>query len=177
MKEIILGIDPGTRITGYGVIASDGVRHEVKDFGCIRPPVKAKIHERYLALYEGIEQLLEEYPISVLAIELQFVSKNAQSAMKIGMAKAMALLAAAKRGIAIFEYAPKEAKRAVVGTGSASKEQVQRMIQRLLFLPQIPQEDAADALAIALCHAHQIRFLHKTTSRYETCTHSSKESS
>lgn len=167
---IILGIDPGTRITGYGIIKVSGRVHTTLDYGCIRPPTQASLPHRYRALSEGIEELLERYQPHALSIETQFVYKNAQTALKLGMAKGMALLAAAKRDIAIYEYTPMQAKRAVVGTGAASKEQVQRMIQRLLNLTTLPQpQDAADALALALCHAHQ----HKK--RELLCTNTSKE--
>jgi len=157
MPLIILGVDPGTAITGYGLIETDGMTHRALDFGCIRPPANLALPQRYLALFKALEQLLDRYRPDVLAVEMQFVYKNAQSAMKLGMAKAMALLAAAQRGIPIHEYAPKKAKKAVVGQGGASKEQVQKMIQYLLHLshPPMPQ-DAADALALALCHAHQL---------------------
>ncbi|HSW86767.1 MAG TPA: crossover junction endodeoxyribonuclease RuvC [Rhabdochlamydiaceae bacterium] len=158
--KIILGIDPGTRITGFGVIKMKNGSSEPLDFGCIRPPQKLEISERYLVIFNAIDHLIETYQPHAVAIETQFVYKNAQSAMKLGMARGMAILAAARRKIPIYEYAPKKAKKAVVGNGAASKEQVQRMIQVLLRLPQLPEpEDAADALALALCHAHAIPFL------------------
>ena len=157
-KKVILGIDPGTRITGYGLICTDGGAHETVDFGCIRPSLQLSVHERYLCIFEGIEFLLEKYLPEAVAIETQFVYKNAQSAMKLGMARGVAILAATKRKIPVFEYAPRKAKQAVVGNGSASKEQVQKMIQILLHLPHLPEpEDAADALALATCHAHTMR--------------------
>jgi crossover junction endodeoxyribonuclease RuvC len=158
--EIILGIDPGTRITGYGVIKVVSAHHEPIDFGCIRPPVNLPISERYLALFNALEHLLETHNPDAVAVETQFVYKNVQSAMKLGMARAMVILAAARRKIPLFEYTPKKAKLAVVGNGAASKEQVQRMIQLLLKLPDLPEpEDAADALALAICHAHAPKFI------------------
>lgn len=156
---IIIGIDPGTHITGYGIIYFHPHKSKVLDYGCIRPPKKANSSQRYLIIFEAIEKLLDHFQPEALSVEGQFVHKNALSAMKLGMARAMALLAAEKRGIPIFEYAPKKAKKAVVGHGSASKEQVQRMIQKLLNLPTLPTpEDAADALTLALCHGHTIHF-------------------
>lgn len=153
-KQIILGIDPGTRITGYGVIDEE---KRPLDFGCIRPPAKLSLPERYRILFEGVEALIVQHGPTAVAIESQFVLKNAQSAIKLGMAKGMVLLAAARKGIAVHEYAPKQAKLAVTGTGQASKVQVQRMIQVLLRLPSLPQpEDAADALALAICCAHHL---------------------
>lgn len=153
---IILGIDPGTRVTGYGVIQTDGRAHVALDYGTIRPSQNRSPHERYLQIFEGIELLITKYQPTAVAVELQFVHKNPQSAMKLGMARAVATLAASRQKIPVFEYAPKKAKLSIVGTGSASKEQVQKMIQLLLKLRELPKpEDAADALALALCHAHQ----------------------
>lgn len=155
---IILGIDPGTRITGYGVIKHHSHKTIALDYGCIRPPGKVASSKGYHIIFQGIEELIETYRPEAVSVESQFMQKNAMSAMKLGMARAMALLAAERAGIPIFEYAPKKAKKAVVGHGSASKEQVQRMIQTLLFLETPPTpEDAADALALALCHAHTVK--------------------
>ena len=157
-KHIILGIDPGTRITGYGVIETDLSSFEPLDFGCIRPSQQLSLHERYLEIHDGIEHLLDTYPIEAVSIETQFVSRNPQSALKLGMAKGVALLAATKRSIPIFEYAPKKAKLAVVGKGSATKEQVQKMVQALLNLAELPTpEDAADALSLAIAHANHLK--------------------
>lgn len=153
--EIILGVDPGTRVTGYGLIKLHPGFQEPIDFGCIRPPLSLSSSERYLAIFNALEHLLDAHHPDAVAVETQFVYKNAQSAMKLGMARAMVILAAARRKIPLYEYAPKKAKLAVVGNGSASKEQVQKMIQLLLKLPSVPvPEDAADALALAICHAH-----------------------
>ena len=157
-KFTILGIDPGTRITGYGIISSDLARHSPIDFGCIRPPPKLPDAEKYLHIFEGISEILRTHPIDALSVETQFVYKNAQTALKLGMAKCAVLLAAAKQNIPVFEYAPKQAKLSVVGTGSASKSQVQKMIKAILSLKEIPTpEDAADGLSLAICHAHHMR--------------------
>lgn len=157
-KYVILGIDPGTRITGYGIIETNLRIHSPLDFGCIRPPATLSLHERYAVIHEGIEHLLDAYPIEAVSVETQFVSRNAQSAIKLGMARGVAILAATKRKIPVFEYAPKKAKLAVVGTGTATKEQVQRMMQTLLHLKELPKpEDAADALALAIAHANSIK--------------------
>jgi crossover junction endodeoxyribonuclease RuvC len=156
-SPVIIGIDPGTRITGYGVVKAGSGKHEPLDFGCIRPPAKLEISERYLIIFNGIDHLLEKYQPDAIAVETQFVYKNVQSAMKLGMARGMCILAAARRKIPLFEYAPKKAKLAVVGNGAASKQQVQKMIQLLLSLPSPPEpEDAADALALAICHIHTL---------------------
>ena len=154
-KEIILGIDPGTRITGFGIISTEGTPVAI-DYGCIRPPPDLPLAERYKIIFESLETLIEKHAPTLIAVESQFVLKNAQSAIKLGMAKGMVLLAAARRNIPVHEFAPKKAKLAVVGSGSASKNQVQRMIQSLLRLPVLPEpEDAADALALAICCSHQ----------------------
>lgn len=169
---IILGIDPGTRITGFGVIKISGPQILPLNFGCIRPPPALSTAERYLAIFNGIEKLIEQYAPDAIAVETQFVYKNVQSALKLGMAKGAVLIAAARHSTPIFEYAPKKAKLAVVGNGAASKEQVQKMIQLLLKLPMLPEpEDAADALALAICHANTIKF-HE---RMIPCTSMSKE--
>jgi crossover junction endodeoxyribonuclease RuvC len=154
-QPIILGIDPGTAVTGYGIIIAKDNQYEVVDFGCIRPPIKSGSHEKYFIIYNALEHLIQTFKPHAVSVETQFVYKNAQSALKLGMARGMAILAATKNGVPIFEYAPKKAKLAVTGNGSASKEQVQRMIQLLLQLPTLPTPaDAADALALAICHAH-----------------------
>jgi crossover junction endodeoxyribonuclease RuvC len=154
-KKTILGIDPGTRITGYGLIDDAS---QPLDFGCIRPPPQLPLAERYKILFESLEALLFQYKPIAIAVESQFVMKNVQSAIKLGMAKGMVFLAAARHAIPVYEFAPKQAKLAVVGHGGASKHQVQKMIQALLRLPSLPEpEDAADALALAICCAHHLR--------------------
>ncbi len=156
---IIIGIDPGTRITGYGILLCQEGRCKVVDFGCIKPPINAKISDRYLIIFEAVDQLLERYQPEVLVVETQFVKENVQSAIKLGMARGVVLIAAKRRGIPVVEYAPTQAKRAVVGNGRASKSQVQHMVMHLLELDSLPEpEDAADALSLALCHAQAFRF-------------------
>lgn len=157
---IILGIDPGTRITGYGVVRKEGATYRALDYGCIRPPVQYVLAERYLAIFNGTEELLEKYKPDALVVETQYVKLNVQSAIKLGMARGAVMIAAAKRKVPVFEYAPTKAKLAVVGSGRASKHQVQRMVQHLLRLPALPEpEDAADALALAICHGQGLRTL------------------
>jgi crossover junction endodeoxyribonuclease RuvC len=157
-KTIVLGIDPGTRITGYGVVSKEGSKITAIDFGCIRPPPTLPIEQRYLAIFNGVDALIEKYGPFAVAVETQFVQKNIQSAIKLGMARGAVVLAAARRGISVHEYAPRKAKQAVVGFGGASKSQVQRMVQILLELSKLPEpEDAADALALAICHLNTLR--------------------
>lgn len=154
-SRVILGIDPGTRITGFGVICVKGADLEALDYGCIRPPADINLSARYGIIYEGIITLIERYQPADVVVETQFVKRNVQSAIKLGMARGMAILAAQQKGIPLWEYAPAKAKQAVTGSGRAAKEQVQRMVQKLLQLTTKPTpEDAADALALAICHSH-----------------------
>lgn len=154
-SEIILGIDPGTRVSGYGVIVIQDQKISLLDYGCIRPPAGFKLSERYLVIFDSISELIDKFQPTALVVESQFVHKNVQSAIKLGMARGSVIIAAKRKGIAVFEYAPTVAKRAATGYGRASKYQVQGMIQSLLRLSEPPHpEDAADALALAICHAH-----------------------
>lgn len=160
-SRTILGVDPGTRITGYGLISVRENHYAPLDYGCIRPPPDYKLSERYLVIFDGIEALIERHQPCALVVETQYVHKNVQSALKLGMARGVVMVAAKRRGLPVFEYAPSEAKRSVVGNGRASKAQVQAMVQRLLKLSSLPHpEDAADALALAICHAQRAVHLH-----------------
>lgn len=154
--SIILGIDPGTRVTGYGVISLNERRVlACIDYGCIRPPVSKTAPQKYRIIFESMNKLLDQFSPDSVVVETQFVNKNPQSAIKLGMARGMVILAAALREIPLFEYAPTRAKQAVVGNGRASKQQVQAMVKNLLGLKVVPSpEDAADALALAICHGN-----------------------
>lgn len=153
----VLGIDPGTQVTGYALLELRGGERVPLDFGCIRPPQKVSLPKKYVVIHECIEELVERFRVDAVAIETQFVSRNPQSAIKLGMARAAAILPGAKRGIEIYEYAPTKVKSAVVGVGHASKEQMQGMLKMLLKLEKLPTpEDAADALGIAYCHLNHI---------------------
>lgn len=155
-EEIFLGIDPGSLITGYGVVSLKQKKMQAIDFGCIRPKTK-KLSLRYRYIFEGLLELFDRYQPVAIAVESQFVQKNVKSALKLGMAKGACVIAASLRNIPIFEYAPTRAKCSVVGYGRASKAQVQAMVKNLLSLPKIPEpEDAADALALAICHIHSL---------------------
>lgn len=157
--SIIIGIDPGTKKTGYGIIHLCDGKVKALDYGVIRPPPKFKLSDRYLIIYEGIEALIDQFQPEIMALETQYVHKNPQSAIKLGMARGIAMIAAKKRKLQVYEYAPTKAKLAVVGNGRASKFQVQGMMQRLLGLAKPPEpEDAADALALAVCHAHHFSY-------------------
>lgn len=152
-EKIILGIDPGTQVTGYGILKITKGKNAALDFGCIRPPSNAKLSDRYLVIYQALTELIEKHLPHEMAIEAPFFSLNAQSAMKLGMALGIALIAAKEQNMRIFSYSPREVKCSIVGTGKATKIQVQHSIARHLGLRELPKPyDAADALAIALCH-------------------------
>ncbi|MFK4753288.1 crossover junction endodeoxyribonuclease RuvC [Oceanobacter antarcticus] len=149
---IILGIDPGSRVTGFGVINAIGQRVEYITSGCIRCD-DGEMPQRLQTIFTSVNELIETWSPQQFAIEQVFMGKNAASALKLGQARGVAMVAAALQQLPVAEYAPRAIKMAVTGTGGAEKEQVQHMVQTLLKLPGRPQADAADALAIALCHA------------------------
>lgn len=154
-EKIIIGIDPGTKVTGYGVIVSSKNKMRALDYGCIRPPQNALLSERYLIIFESLQELLILHNPTEMAIETQFVYKNPQSALKLGTAQGVAIIAAKKNNLRIFGYAPKAVKSGIVGTGKASKDQLKGACARFLNLSEHPKpQDAADALAIAICHAN-----------------------
>lgn len=154
-KQVIIGIDPGTTITGFGIIEVALSGLILIDYGCIKPPAKLKLSERYRIIHESVATLIQKYQPNAMSVELQFVNRNPSSALKLGMARGVIVLAATLKNIEVFEYSPKSAKLAVTGSGNASKHQVQAMIQNQFSLKTPPTpEDAADALALAICHAH-----------------------
>jgi len=149
----ILGIDPGSRITGYGIIDQQGQHIRYVASGCIR--VKGEsIAERLGVIFEGVSRIIAEYNPEEMAVEQVFMNKNADSALKLGQARGAAICAGVTRAIPVAEFAARAIKLAVVGKGGAAKEQVQHMICVLLSLEQRPPSDAADALAVAICHGH-----------------------
>ena len=152
MKRI-LGIDPGSRITGYGIIDVDGDRAAVATFGVIKTGA-GEFPQRLGVIFNAVRDLVDEFHPDEFAIENVFVSKNAASALKLGQARGAAICAAIARELPVAEYSPRSVKQAIVGRGGADKVQVQHMIGVLLRLAEIPAEDAADALAVALCHQH-----------------------
>lgn len=150
---LILGIDPGSRITGFGVINSVGSKNEYVASGCIR--IKGdELPERLQQVYEGVTEVINRYCPQEMAIESVFMARNADSALKLGQARGVAIVAGTNQDLPVHEYAARKVKQSVVGKGSADKTQVQHMVAHILKLPGLPQVDAADALAIALCHAH-----------------------
>lgn len=150
---LILGIDPGSRITGYGVIRAQGRQLEYVGSGCIRLP-DGELATKLRQIHDGVRELIIQYKPDQFAIERVFMSRNADSALKLGQARGAAIVAAACQDLPVAEYAAREIKQAVVGTGAADKAQIQAMITSLLKLPASPQADAADALGVAVCHAH-----------------------
>lgn len=151
---IILGIDPGSRITGYGLIRESNRSFEYIDSGCIRTNPDGELSQKLLQIYNGICQLMEDYSPSEVAIEQVFMHQNPNSALKLGHARGVAMVAAASHRVKVCEYSAREIKQTVVGYGAAEKDQVSHMVVQLLGLNSSPQKDAADALAIAICHSH-----------------------
>lgn len=150
----ILGIDPGSRFTGYGLIDSDGQHARYVASGCVRVNGH-NLPEKLGLIFRELSALIDEYQPQQLAIESVFMHRNADSALKLGQARGAAICAGVTREMPVAEYAPREIKQAVVGKGGADKQQVQHMVRVLLSLGETPQADAADALAIALCHSYK----------------------
>jgi crossover junction endodeoxyribonuclease RuvC len=154
---VILGVDPGTLVTGYGVVKHTANTTRVLACGVVRNGSAKGMPERLKAIFTKLSEVIEKYQPDEFAIETSFYSKNAQSAMKLGHARGVSLLAAANRDIPTSEYSPREVKKAVVGNGAASKEQVRFMVKTLLKMKSSPAlYDSSDALAVALCHLHRI---------------------
>ena len=150
-----MGIDPGTATTGFGVVEKQGNRVSYVTCGAILTDKNAAMPDRLLAIYTQLNRLLDVHEPDVVATEQIFFSNNVTTAMQVGRTVGVVLLTAAQRGIPWVEYRPMEVKMAVVGYGAAEKKQVQYMVKQLLNLDKIPKpDDAADALAIAVCHAH-----------------------
>ena len=151
----IFGIDPGSVRTGFGCVDSDGSRHRLVRCGAITAPARASFPDRLLRIHSELVELLAECRPDAVAVESLFHSVNARSALQLGHARGVALLAASQAGLAVCEYPPAEVKRAVVGYGRAEKQQVQHMVTLLLGLAEAPESfDASDALAVAICHVH-----------------------
>lgn len=157
---IILGIDPGSRITGYGIIQQSGRKLTYLGSGCIRTAVD-DLPTRLKRIYAGVSEIISQFQPTVFAIEQVFMARNADSALKLGQARGAAIVAAVNADLPVFEYAARQVKQTVVGTGAAEKAQVQHMVKALLKLSASPQADAADALAIAITHSH----MHQNTTR------------
>ena len=153
----VLGLDPGLRRTGWGVVAVEGARLRHIAHGVIAPDDKAPLSERLLAIHQGVAAIVAAWAPDEAAIEETFVTANGSSTLKLGHARAAAMLAPAAAGLSVAEYAAKVVKKALVGTGGADKAQIAFMVARLLPTSGSPVADAADALAVAICHAHARR--------------------
>ncbi|MEE9161580.1 MAG: crossover junction endodeoxyribonuclease RuvC [Candidatus Neomarinimicrobiota bacterium] len=154
----ILGIDPGIRRTGYGLIEVPGTEPSLLDYGTITPPPDGEMGRRLAVLYDDLSRLIEQHQPDELAIEATFYSNNVRSALTLGQAKGVALLSAAHHHLPTAEYAPRKVKLAATGNGRATKEQVQYMVQAILHMDHLPRPmDASDALAVAICHHQQLR--------------------
>ncbi|MCW8905817.1 MAG: crossover junction endodeoxyribonuclease RuvC [Sedimenticola sp.] len=151
--RLILGIDPGSRITGYGIIESNGIRSRHVASGCIRIAQEA-FPERLGEIFRQLSGLVADYRPAEMAIEQVFMAKNAASALKLGQARGAAICACVVAGLPVYEYSPRAIKQAVVGSGGADKEQVQHMIRHILQLEEKLSPDQSDALAVAISHAH-----------------------
>jgi crossover junction endodeoxyribonuclease RuvC len=155
---IVMGFDPGTARLGYGVIDSQP-EPEAIDFGVIATEATVTMEMRLLAIHETVGALIDRFQPSAIAVELLFFARNVTTAMTVGQARGVILLSAAQRGIAVAEYAPSQVKQAVVGYGKADKRQMQEMVRIILGLESVPQpDDAADALAVAICHVQSAPF-------------------
>lgn len=162
----IFGIDPGSERTGYGCVETDGSRHRVIASGAICNAASAPFPDKLLKIHAGLTALLAECRPDAVAIENLFHASNARSALKLGHARGVAMLAAVEAGLSVAEYTPAEIKRAVVGYGRAEKHQVQQMVKLLLGLRTLPTPyDAADALAVALCHSQSLAFAARVPAR------------
>ena len=151
---IVLGVDPGTATTGYGLVSRAGSDLTAVEFGSIETPSADPLPERLFAIHRGLTHLIELYKPSLVAVERLFFNKNVQTAFAVGQARGVVLLTAAQHGLPVYEYGPHEVKMAVTGYGRAGKSDVQRMVQLVLKLSAIPRpDDAADALAVAICLA------------------------
>ncbi|NLD00391.1 MAG: crossover junction endodeoxyribonuclease RuvC [Gammaproteobacteria bacterium] len=149
----ILGIDPGSRITGYGIIRDTGRGCEYVASGCIRTG-SGELPERLNAVFAGVSEIIQTYQPTTMGIEQVFMARNADSALKLGQARGAAIVAGMQASLSVSEYSATQVKSAVAGSGRAAKEQVQLMVMHLLKLTKKPQIDASDALAIAICHMH-----------------------
>lgn len=164
---IILGIDPGSRKTGYGLVQRCGAKNRYVASGVIRMATELSLPERLKEIFAAVSEIITQYHPDEMAVEQVFMAKSAGSALKLGQARGAAIVAGVSRDLQVFEYEARKVKQSVVGNGAADKVQVQHMVKTLLQLPRAPQEDAADALAVALCHANtQHHLIHLTQARH-----------
>jgi crossover junction endodeoxyribonuclease RuvC len=158
----VLGIDPGSETTGWAVIEEQGRRHVLVEYGTLRASARERFSARLLKISDGLEALIARHKPQVMSIEEAFFAVNPKSALKLGQVRGVALLAAERAGLDIHEYSPRLVKQTVVGFGNAEKHQVQEMVRVLMKLKTAPQpHDAADAIAIAICHLHHAAGAHR----------------
>ena len=151
----VLGIDPGSETTGWGVVEGDGRRYRLIEYGTVKAPARERFAARLLKVSEGLEAVIARLKPDACAVEEAFFAANVKTALKLGQVRGVVLLAAERAAVEIFEYSPRLIKQTVVGYGNAEKHQVQEMVRVLLSLTSVPSpHDAADALAIAICHFH-----------------------
>ena len=151
----ILGIDPGYAIMGYGVLDYNGNKFRTVDYGSVETQAGTEMPDRLRLLYEGLDSVIKEYRPEEAAVEELFFNNNAKTAIMVGQARGVAILACVMNGVKVFEYTPLEVKQSLVGYGRAEKKQVQTMVKTILNLKKVPEpDDTADAVAIAICHAH-----------------------
>ncbi len=156
---VILGIDPGTAITGYAVVSEEHAGLALRADGVIRTPADLPLSRRLLTIHRDLCSIIEQHRPTALAVEKVFFSKNVRTALAVGHARGVVLLSAAMYDLPVFEYGPNEVKQAISGYGGADKRQVQQMVTLLLNLEEVPQpDDAADAIAVAICHLHTARW-------------------
>ena len=161
---ITLGIDPGTARLGYGLIRG-GLKPALIDAGVIETWPDEPMPDRLVTLYDGVQELIEEFRPDVLAIEQLFFARNVTTAISVGQARGVVILAAAQSKVSVAEYTPSEIKQAVTGYGKADKPQMQEMVRMILHLNSVPQpDDAADALAVSICHSQSVPFAERATS-------------
>jgi len=154
----VLGIDPGTAITGYGVVEEAGGDLKLLAYGVVRTSADQALPVRLQAIYRGVRDLAAKWQPSVAAVEELFFGSNVRTVMSVGQARGVALLAVADAGLDVAEYTPLVVKQAITGYGNADKAQMQEMVRLLLGLAEVPRpDDAADALAVAICHLHSVR--------------------
>lgn len=153
----VLGIDPGSQTTGFGVVEQKGSDLIHVDNGCLTTKRKSPLPERLFQIYVSLIETMERFKPEAVAIEEVFFAKNVASMLKLGESRGIALLAAVQNRIPVFEYSAREVKQAVTGYGQASKDQIQKMVRQLLRLPEVAQEDASDGLAVAICHLNSSR--------------------
>ncbi len=151
---LIIGVDPGSRKTGFGIINQVGAKSEYVTSGVIRVHKEPTMPDRLDLIFTSLSEIIAQYSPQFMAIEEIFMGRGPDSALKLGQARGVAILAGTQAKLPVFEYAARKVKQAVVGNGNADKDQVGYMVQTLLKLPGVPQEDAADALAVALCHTY-----------------------